>query len=290
MPTTFTGRPKQFSTSSTKTAAGGSARSRRSTSAGTWTGAMSRARISSHRNWLALARTLAGRYRRKDARRRSGPFVLARSARFLHWLLQRRHLTLFLLGPGRRGFVSSPRREIAASSAPAGFPARKMLYRRETRRVPVGASEGNRSACPPDVRHAWRKGSIITTVAVRRASTVERRVAGRRAPFDPSIPVQRLIAAEAARFGRRTRHRRSRSEERRAGVTTTVIERATSSRSQSEKGAMSREELPPRSPGPIPGAWETRSPHAIDVSRLTDEVLTQIDRRVVARRERLGRI
>jgi hypothetical protein len=69
-----------------------------------------------------------------------------------------------------------------------------------------------------------------------------------------------------------------------------VIERAASFRSQPERSATSREEAPPLAPGSISGAWETGSPQTIDVSRLTDEILTQIDRRVVARRERFGRI
>jgi hypothetical protein len=69
-----------------------------------------------------------------------------------------------------------------------------------------------------------------------------------------------------------------------------VIERAKDFHSHSEKVATSHEELPSFVPGSIPGAWETRPSQTIDVSRLTDEVLTQIDRRVVARRERFGRI
>ena len=288
--TTSTGRPRRSSTSSMKTAAGGSGKSRRSISAGTSTGATSLGRISSPRNWLALARTLAGRYRRKNLRRRSGPLVLARIGRLLHWLLQSRRLTVLLSLRGERGLASRPGRGIGASSAMIRFPAATILHRRADRRAAFRACKGSPSGRPAEASRASWKKWIVTTVVTPRTSTVERSVALRHAPFDPFIAVPLTVAAEATRFGRRTRHRRSRTEERRAGVATTVIERATSFRSHFEKVATSREERQSPVPGSIPGAWETGSPQTIDVSRLTDEVLTQIDRRVVARRERFGRI
>ena len=288
--TTSIGRPRRSSTSSTKTAAGGSGKSRRSTSAGTPTEARSPGRISSHRNWLVLARKLAGRYRRTNVRRRSGPLVLTSIGRLLLWLHKSRRLTVLLSLRGERGLVSRPGRGIAASSAMTRFPAATILQRRADRRTPPRACLGSSSRPSAEGSKASRKKWIVTNVVTPRTSTVERSVPSRYAPSDSSIAVPLTVAAEATRFGRRTRHRRSRTEEKRTGVTTTVIERATGFHSHFEKVATSPEELRSFVPESIPGAWETRSPQTIDVSRLTDEVLTQIDRRVVARRERFGRI
>ena len=289
--TTSIGRPRRSSTSSTKTAAGGSRKSRRSTSAETPTGVTTPGRISSHRNWLALARKLAGRYRRRNVSRRLGPLVYARIPHLFHRLLQSRRLMLFLSWPGPRGVVPMAGREIAAPPVAATrLPGATTLRRRVNRGTgtatrPSKSSPSRRAADASQSR--WNES--IGTVAASRAWKVDRSVAWLRAPSNPSLPAPRTVAAEATRFGGRTRQRRSRSEERRTGVTT-VIERAASFRSQPEKSATSREEAPPLAPGSIPGAWETGSPQTIDVSRLTDEVLTQIDRRVVARRERFGRI
>jgi hypothetical protein len=289
--TTSTGRPRQSSTSSTKTAAGGSGKSRRSTSAGTPTGTTSPGRISSHRNWLAIARKLAGRYRRKNVSRRLGPLVFARITHLVHRLLQSRRLMLFLSWPGPRGVVPRAGRKIAAPPATTRLPGATTLRRRVNRGTGTAAraskaSPSRRAADAPQSR--WKES--IGTVAALRAWKVDRSVAWLRAPSDPSLPAPRTVAAEATRFGGRTRQRRSRSEERRTGVTTTVIERATSFPSHPEKGAMTREGSALLAPGSIPGVWEATSPQMIDVSRLTEEVLTQIDRRVVARRERFGRI
>jgi hypothetical protein len=98
------------------------------------------------------------------------------------------------------------------------------------------------------------------------------------------------VVREAARAGRRVRERLARNEALPPGATKILMARSASAVPVSRQPAIATDEDHSLVDGSAPATWQATATQSLDVSRLTDEVLRQIDRRVVARRERLGRI
>jgi predicted nucleic acid-binding protein len=236
--------------------------------------------------WRDSARRLAGRYRRRSLWKGSPPLDLLRLA-LRHFRFARNiFLSLHRTEVGARGNLSGALAPLSVLTATSEHVESSTPVRRETRLERTRLRVETRLR-PNFALHRHRRTTNVTFRALSISTNVRRSENRRR--FVSLFPELR-VSREAARAGRRIRERLARNEALPPGETKILIARSASAVPVSRQPIIPTDEVHSLVDGTAPATWQAFGTQSLDYTRLTDEVLRQIDRRVVARRERLGRI